>query len=57
MLSLPKRERETLVLQTSDGPIEIYIREVKGKQVKVSIDASHEVVIKRKKLLDQKPAT
>lgn len=55
MLSLTKRERETLVLETSDGSIEIYIREVKGKQVRVNIHAAHEVKIKRKELLDQKP--
>lgn len=49
MLILTRREGETVVL---DDDIRITIRAIKGKQVKVGIDAPDDVEIIREELLD-----
>jgi carbon storage regulator CsrA len=47
MLSLSRREEETLHFHTSDGLIAVTVRVIKGNQVKLSIDAPASVSIVR----------
>lgn len=54
MLSLTRNINEAIIVQTSDGPIEIIIRRVEGKQVRVGIIAAPKINIVRKELY--KPA-
>lgn len=39
MLTLGRRDNETIRLYTADGPISITIRDIKNGQAKVSVDA------------------
>lgn len=52
MLTLSRREDESLVLQTSDGPVVVLINQIRGSQVRVSIDAPQTIKILRDELLD-----
>lgn len=47
MLSLARREQETLHFYTSDGVIAITVTVIKGHQVKLAIDAPENVNIVR----------
>jgi Carbon storage regulator (could also regulate swarming and quorum sensing) len=50
MLSLARRENETLHFYTSDGLIAVTDRVIKGNQVKLSIDASDIVNVIRSEI-------
>ena len=47
----------TFVIQTSDGDIEISIRDVKGSQVRIGIKSPESVDVCRSEVLDKKEAT
>lgn len=46
----------TLIIQTSDGDIEVSIREVKGGRVTVGIDAPDDVDVWRSEVFDKDEA-
>lgn len=50
MLSLARRENETLHFYTSDGLIAVTVRVIKGNQVKFSIDAPENVNVVRSEI-------
>lgn len=50
MLSLARREKETLHFYTSDGLIAVTVRVIKGNQVKLSIDAPENVNVVRSEI-------
>lgn len=52
MLTLSRREDESLVLQTSDGPVVVLINQIQSSQVRVSIDAPQCVKVLRDELLE-----
>lgn len=54
MLKLTRRPYESLLLETSDGEIEVIIREIKGKQIQILIDAPDEVSIVRNELVSRR---
>lgn len=50
MLSLTRNVNESIILNTSDGPIEVIIRQINGKQARVGIIAPQQVNIARKEI-------
>jgi carbon storage regulator CsrA len=52
-LTLSRREDEALILETSDGSIEVWVDRIRGSSVKLSIDAPKEVRVLRDELIDQ----
>lgn len=52
MLSLARRENETLNFYTSDGLIAVTVRVIKGNQVKLTIDAPENVNVVRLEIDD-----
>lgn len=52
MLSLARRENETLHFYTSDGLIAVTVRVIKGNQVKLAIDAPENVNVVRLEIDD-----
>lgn len=55
MLSLTRNINQSIIAETSDGSIEIIIREVQGGQVRVGIIADKRINIVRKELVKPKP--
>ncbi len=51
MLKLTRREGESITLFTSDGPIEVWVSSIEGRQTRVGIDAPQSVNIVRSELL------
>ena len=47
MLGLTRKPGEFVTLYTSDGPIRIYVKEIKGLQVRIGFDAPDDVEIVR----------
>lgn len=56
MLSLARRENETLHFHTSDGLIAVTIRVIKGNQVKLAIEAPASVSIARSEIDELTPS-
>jgi len=56
MLILTRREGETVILETSDGPIEVSIGEINGSQIRVGFKAPKSVRILRGELKEQESA-
>lgn len=52
MLILSRKIKESITLQTQEGTITISIKNIKGRQVKVGIDAPQSVYVDRTELLD-----
>ena len=50
MLLLAHHERETIILETSDGPIEVRLSRLDGDQPRIGIDAPKSVRIIRKQI-------
>ena len=48
MLLFTRREGESLVLETSDGPIELKLAYLNGEHARIGIDAPDSVAIVRK---------
>lgn len=53
MLVLGRLVGQKIVVETSDGPIEIVVRDICGRQVKVGVHAPKSVKIMRKELLEK----
>jgi len=51
MLILTRRENESILM--ADGQIEVKVIEVRGKQVKLGIDAPESIDIQRMELIDR----
>ena len=56
MLVLTRREGDSVILETSDGPIEISIEEINGAQLRVGFKAPKSVRILRSELKEQESA-
>lgn len=54
MLSLSRNVNQSIIVHTSDGDIEIIIREVQGQQVRVGIIANKNIKVLRKELVEAK---
>ena len=52
MLILSRREGESLILETADGPVEIVLLEYKGGQTRVGVEAPTSVKVLRRELVD-----
>jgi len=53
MLTIERKEREAVIIQTPDGEeIRIVLHDLRNDRVKVSIDASKEYIITREELLE-----
>ena len=52
MLLLAHHEHETIILETSDGPIEVRLSRLDGPQARIGIDAPKSVRIIRKDTAD-----
>jgi carbon storage regulator len=52
MLVLSRNQGQSIIIQTSDGEIEVFINAVNGGQVKVGIQAPDNVDIWRSELLE-----
>lgn len=50
MLSLTRNINESIIIHTTDGPIEVVVRQVNGKQVRVGVIAPRHVNIARKEI-------
>jgi carbon storage regulator CsrA len=50
MLVLTRREGDSVILETSDGPIEVTVEDINGQQVRVGFEASKSVKILRGEL-------
>ena len=53
MLVLTRTRGESIVIETTDGPIEIVVRDICGRQVKVGVHAPKSVKIMRKELTEK----
>jgi carbon storage regulator len=53
MLVLTRRPGEKLILETSDGPIEILIASIGGQQTQVGVDAPESVTVLREELREE----
>ena len=47
---LPRRANESIILETSDGPIEVKLTSIDGAQVRIGVRAPRSVGIVRGKL-------
>lgn len=56
MLTLSRRQGEYILLETSDGPIEVHISRIQGNQVKVSFELPNSVEVTRGELLERDEA-
>jgi len=56
MLVLTRNTRNSIVIETSDGTIEITVCGVKGDQVKIGVDAPENIDIWRSELLENQVA-
>ena len=56
MLVLTRREGDTVILETSDGPIEVSIAEINGSQIRVGFNAPKSVSIVRGELMKRDQA-
>jgi carbon storage regulator CsrA len=54
MLSLTRMVNESIMLYTTDGPIEVVVTKVDGKQVRIGIAAPQAVEIVRSEIDDRK---
>jgi carbon storage regulator CsrA len=52
MLVLSRKIKESITLQTQEGTITISIKNIKGQQVKIGIDAPLSVDVDRTELLE-----
>jgi carbon storage regulator CsrA len=52
MLVLSRRPGEKLILETTDGPIEVVIRQIRNQQVRVGIVVPQSVRVFRHELVD-----
>ena len=52
MLVLTRNTKNSIVIETSDGTIEITVCRVKGDQVRIGVDAPNNVNIWRSELLE-----
>lgn len=58
MLCLARKKFESIVLQTSDGIIEIHVTDIyKGEKVRLAIDAPLKVGVDRKEIYEAKMRT
>lgn len=53
MLVLTRRENDSIILETSDGPIEVKLTAIDGAQVRIGIRAPKSVSIVRGELKEQ----
>jgi carbon storage regulator CsrA len=53
LLILSRRPGEKLILETSDGPIEVVLHRIDGQQAMIGIDAPKSVTVLRDELLDK----
>ena len=53
MLVLTRRENDSIILETSDGPIEVMLTAIDGAQVRIGIKAPKSVGIVRGELKKQ----
>jgi carbon storage regulator len=53
MLVLTRRENQTIILETADGPIEIKLTDIDGAQVRIGIRAPRSVGIVRGELKER----
>lgn len=51
MLVLSRKTQESITLQTEEGTITILIKAIKGRRVKIGIDAPESVYVDRTELL------
>ena len=56
MLVLTRREGESIILNTSDGPIEVMVTTTKTDHARIGIRAPKSVGIVRREVLEQKVA-
>ena len=56
MLVLTRREGDTVILETSDGPIEVSIAEINGSQIRVGFSAPKSVKIVRGEIKERDKA-
>jgi carbon storage regulator CsrA len=52
-LTLSRREDEALILETSDGPIEVWVDKIRQGSVKLSIYAPEVVRVLRDELVEE----
>jgi carbon storage regulator len=50
MLKLSRKVGQTVVLETSDGPITLQVIEIRGQQVRIGFDAPRAVIINREEV-------
>jgi carbon storage regulator CsrA len=50
MLSLTRRENESINLYTSDGVVEIKVSKIRGNQTRIQIDAPKSISIARSEI-------
>lgn len=55
MLVISRKVREALVIATIHGPITVTVVNVRGRQVKLSVDAPRAVTVLREELLQPVP--
>ena len=53
MLNLTRKENESITLFTDQGEIVIHFGEIRGKQVRIAIEAPREVKVVRTELLSK----
>lgn len=54
MLCLSRREQESLIITVGDQTIEVQVLEIRGRLVRLGIQAEQVVRVARKELLEQK---
>jgi len=56
MLVLTRREGETVIVETSDGPITVSVENINGQQIRVGFEAPRSVGIVRGELKNRDQA-
>ena len=57
MLVLTRRQGDSVILVTSDGPIEVSIENINGQAIRVGFKAPKSVQITRKEIFGKPPQT
>lgn len=56
-LTITRRRGEKVILETTQGPIEIQIMDIKGNSVKVKFECSRDISILRSEIIGRKKST
>jgi carbon storage regulator len=50
MLTLTRKKNQSIIVETEHGPVQVYVREIRGNQVRLGVEAPTEVRVDREEV-------